>query len=110
METKIHFSGRGDAWATFDGEGFGVACFAPPGMEPHTIGKLFLSNRGDVVSVHHGDEDVTTKLPKIAALYGVELDEETVANAIAACRFALAERAIAEFKVREAMGDMRARA
>lgn len=108
MTVKIHPDTRCDAWATYDGEGFGVACFAAPSMEPHTIGKLILSNRGDVVSIHHGDEMVTEKLPKVAALFGVELDEQKVADAIAACRLALAERALAEFKVAEAMESARA--
>ena len=98
---KIHRGNDGEAWASFDAGNFGVSCFAS-GTEPHTIGRLVLNGRG-VATVHHEDGHVATMLPRVARLYGVDLTEAAVAEAIAACRLALAKHALAELQVAEAM-------
>lgn len=108
MTVKIHIDSRCEAWATYDGEGFGVACFSLRGLEPHTIGKVRANPWSNIAEIHHHDAEVAEKLPKVAALFGVELGEQKVADAIAACRLALAERALAELKVAEEMARARA--
>lgn len=99
---KIHRGSDGEAWASFDAGSFGVSCFASV-TEPHTIGRLVLSGRGDVATIHHQDGHVATMLPRVARLYGVDLTEAAVADAIASCRLALAKHALAELRVADLM-------
>lgn len=99
---KIHRGLDGELWASCDAGSFSVSCFASA-VEPHTIGRLVLRGRGDVATIHHEDGHVATMLPRIARLYGVDLTEAAVANAIATCRLALAKHALAELRVAEIM-------
>lgn len=99
---KIHRGSDGEAWASFDAGIFSVSCFAS-GTDSHTIGRLVLSGRGDDATIHHEDGHVATMLPRVARLYGVDLTEAAVADAIAACRLALAKHALAELQVAEIM-------
>lgn len=101
---EIHRGLDGEAWASCDAGSFSVSCFASASaVEPHTIGRLVLSGRGDVATIHHEDGHVATMLPRVARLYGVDLTEAAVADAIASCRQALARHALAELKVAELM-------
>jgi hypothetical protein len=97
---KILRRSNGEAWASLDVGSFGVSCFASD-AEPHAIGRLVLSGRGDVATIHHEDGHVATMLPRVARLYGLDVTEAAVARAIAACRIALAEHALAELRVAE---------
>lgn len=98
---KIHRGLDGELWASCDAGSFSVSCFASA-VESHTIGRLVLSGRGDDATIHHEDGHVATMLPRVARLYGVDLTEAAVADAIAACRLALAEHALAELHRHEA--------
>lgn len=96
---EIHRGLDGEAWASCDAGSFSVSCFASASaVEPHTIGRLVLSGRGDVATIHHEDGHVAAMLPRVARLYGVDLTEAAVAEAIAACRLALAKHALAELR------------
>lgn len=99
---EIYRTESGEAWAHLDAGAFRVSCFSSA-VEPHTIGHLVLRGRGGVATIHHEDGHVATMLPRVARLYGVDLTEAAVADAIAACRLALAKHALAELQVAEIM-------
>lgn len=88
------------AWARVVRGRWSVACFV---AGTTAVSVLTVWRSGASVKIDDADENVAKMAPRLAAILDCVLTEDEVAEAIAKCRLALAERALAELKVAEEM-------
>lgn len=69
------------------------------GREATTVVRIW--TEGGSVSVHDIDQRAITMAPRVAALYGIQLSESEVSDAVIECRVAIAEHALAELRKAE---------
>ncbi len=88
MEAKIFDKGDG-AWSRADRDGWDVAVF-------DSIGSAILSldTKAGRLNLQHEPDTLVEYAPKVAALYGVDLDGASIRAALECCNAALAAHAI----------------